>query len=76
MSKTILNHIKIQGTAFNVYGLTHSLRIYAGKISVGDRETNIKAITNKIILILLFSIVVNHNATPDIAIIKVGDSAL
>ena len=66
----------MQGKAFNVNGFTYSSRKNPGKISVGDRVVKIKAQLNNTMLKMLFSQDMNHSATPVIAIIKVGDSAL
>ena len=66
----------MQGTALSVYGLTYSSRKNLGKISVGDKDVSMNALINRIILITFFSLQVNHKATPVIAIINVGDSAL
>lgn len=66
----------MHGNAFSVYVFINSFRTEAGKISVGDRLVRIKALTNKIIFIVFFLLAANQIATPVIAMIKVGDSAL
>ena len=66
----------MHGTAFRAKGMTNfSLKIF-GKMSVGDSDTNIKAIINRILLKVLFSDIKNQMAIPASAIMKVDDSAL
>lgn len=47
-----------------------------GKRSVGDSEVRIKAEMKREVFNMFFSLKTNHNATPSIAIMNVGDSAL
>ena len=72
----ILNQIRIHGKTLSMKGFTYSSRKNLGKRSVGEMDVKIKALTNKTIFKIFFSLALNHNAIPAIAIIKVGDSAL
>ena len=63
----ILIQIKIHGTAFSEYGITHAFKTERGKMSVGDILVSKNATDNKIIFKTLFLLMMNQSATPAIA---------
>lgn len=66
----------MQGTAFNTKGATQFSLMLRGKISVGEREARIKAAINKARFTAFRFWLKYQMATPLMAIINVGDSAL
>jgi len=75
-SKLSLIQIKIHGRAFNAYGIIILFLKDEGIISVGDKLVNTKAKTSRETSVIENFPIIPQIATPLMAIIKVGDSAL
>ena len=72
----ILNQIRIHGTALMAYGWKYSERMNFGKRSVEESVVKTKASANNVMFNAFFLLITNQSATPVIAIMNVGDSAL
>ena len=66
----------MQATPFKTKGITKFVFNDLGKISVGDKMVNTKTKNNKHFSTIVLADKVYQMATPVVAIIKVGDSAL
>lgn len=66
----------MQATPFSTKGITKAALIDFGKISVGDKMVNTITRTNKTLSKTVFCEIAYQSATPKVAIINVGDSAL